>query len=166
MSKDDTAAASRPQTAPHGEAGATSITQASHGIAVATRGQGFYEITGDLAAWLATIRARDGLLTVFIAHTSASLTIQENADPAVRQDLLDALARFAPEEGIYAHAQEGPDDMPAHIKSMLTSVSLSIPVVSGRPALGTWQGVFVIEHRRMPHRRRVLLSYIGNSAEA
>jgi conserved hypothetical protein TIGR00149 len=140
------------------------IMQSSHGISVATCGQGFYEITGELAAWLGSIRARDGLLTVFIAHTSASLTIQENADPAVREDLLGALARFAPESGIYAHAEEGPDDMPAHIKSMLTSVSLSIPVVAGRLALGTWQGVFMIEHRRAAYRRRILLTYIGSHA--
>jgi secondary thiamine-phosphate synthase enzyme len=140
------------------------MVQASHQLIVATRGKGFTEITGELASWLGTIAAENGLLTVFVCHTSASLTIQENADPNVRRDLLDALEALAPEHEGYAHQEEGPDDMPSHIKSMLTSVSLGIPVKDGRMVLGTWQGVYVIEHRASPHRRTVALSFIGHSA--
>jgi secondary thiamine-phosphate synthase enzyme len=130
-------------------------------LVVPTRGPGLTEITEEIRAWLRDIAASEGLLTVFIAHTSASLTIQENADPDVRRDLVDALARLAPESQSYAHSAEGPDDMPAHIKALLTSVSLSIPVVEGRTALGTWQGVYVIEHRVRQHERRVELHFIG-----
>ena len=140
------------------------MVQASHQLTVATRGKGFTEITGELARWLGTIAAENGLLTVFVCHTSASLTIQENADPNVRRDLLDALEALAPEHEAYAHQEEGPDDMPSHIKSMLTSVSLGIPVKDGRMVLGTWQGVYVIEHRSSPHRRTVALIFIGHSA--
>jgi len=141
------------------------MVQASHELSVATRGKGFTEITGELARWLKTVAAEDGLLTAFVCHTSASLTIQENADPNVRVDLLDALEALAPEHGAYAHQEEGPDDMPSHIKAMLTSVSLSIPVRDGKMTLGTWQGVYVIEHRTSPHRRTVALNFIGHSAE-
>lgn len=102
-----------------------------------------------------------GLLTLFVRHTSASLTIQENADPSVRPDLLDALDRLAPRSHAYRHAQEGPDDMPAHIRSMLTDVSLQVPVSEGRMALGTWQGIYLLEHRDAPHRRQVVLHYLG-----
>jgi secondary thiamine-phosphate synthase enzyme len=140
------------------------MVQASHELTVATGGKGFTEITGELARWLSTIAAEDGLLTVFVRHTSASLTIQENADPNVRVDLLDALEALAPEHKSYAHQEEGPDDMPSHIKSMLTSVSLGIPVKDGRMTLGTWQGVYVIEHRTSPHRRTVVLNFIGHTA--
>lgn len=140
------------------------MVQASHELTVATGGKGFTEITGELARWLSTIAAEDGLLTVFVRHTSASLTIQENADPNVRVDLLDALEALAPEHKTYAHQEEGPDDMPSHIKSMLTSVSLGIPVKDGRMTLGTWQGVYVIEHRTSPHRRTVVLNFIGHTA--
>jgi secondary thiamine-phosphate synthase enzyme len=140
------------------------MVQASHRLTVATRGKGFTEITGELASWLGAIAAADGLLTVFVSHTSASLTIQENADPNVRRDLLDALEALAPENRRYAHQEEGPDDMPSHIKAMLTSVSLSIPVKDGRMTLGTWQGVYLIEHRTSPHRRTVVLSFIGHTA--
>ena len=140
------------------------MVQASHELTVATGGKGFTEITGELARWLSTIAAGDGLLTVFMRHTSASLTIQENADPNVRVDLLDALEAVAPEHGGYAHQEEGPDDMPSHIKAMLTSVSLGIPVKDGRMTLGTWQGVYVIEHRTSPHRRTVVLNFIGHTA--
>ena len=140
------------------------MVQASHELTVATGGKGFTEITGELARWLSTIAAEDGLLTVFMRHTSASLTIQENADPNVRVDLLDALEALAPEHGGYAHQEEGPDDMPSHIKAMLTSVSLGIPVKDGRMTLGTWQGVYVIEHRTSPHRRTVVLTFIGHTA--
>jgi secondary thiamine-phosphate synthase enzyme len=106
------------------------------------------------------------LLTVFVTHTSASLTIQENADPNVRVDLLDALERLVPEDHPYAHHEEGPDDMPSHIKSMLTSVSLSIPVREGAMTLGIWQGLYLIEHRASPNRRQVVLSYIGRLGRA
>ena len=142
------------------------MVQAGHVLSVATRGKGFTEITSELASWLGSIAGENGLLTVFVCHTSASLTIQENADPTVRHDLLDALDALAPEHRPYAHQDEGPDDMPSHIKAMLTSVSLGIPVKDGRMTLGTWQGVYLIEHRASPHRRSVVLSFIGHSAEA
>lgn len=137
------------------------FSQAHHSLAIRTGGPGFTEITRQIRDWLDQIGAVDGLLTVFIAHTSASLTIQENADPDVRSDLRTALDRIAPENAGYRHTVEGPDDMPAHIKSMLTSVSLSIPVLEGRSALGTWQGIYVIEHRARPHERKVELHFIG-----
>jgi len=140
------------------------MVQASHQLTVATRSKGFTEITGELTEWLESIAAADGLLTVFVGHTSASLTIQENADPNVRRDLLDALEELAPESRDYAHQEEGPDDMPSHIKSMLTSVSIGIPVKDGKMTLGTWQGVYVIEHRSSPHRRTITLSFIGHTA--
>jgi secondary thiamine-phosphate synthase enzyme len=140
------------------------MVQANHELRLATPGKGFTEITGELARWLGTIAAENGLLTVFVCHTSASLTIQENADPNVRVDLLDALEALAPEQRNYAHREEGPDDMPSHIKAMLTSASLGIPVKDGRMALGTWQGVYVIEHRTSPHQRTVALSFIGHTA--
>ena len=142
------------------------MVQASHTLNVATRGKGFIEITRELADWVESIAGRDGLLTVFVRHTSASLTIQENADPNVRRDLADALDLLAPEDRRYAHQEEGPDDMPSHIKSMLTSVSLSIPIKDGKMTLGTWQGVYLIEHRASPHQREVALSFIGDSAGA
>ena len=142
------------------------MVQASHVLNVATRGKGFIEITSELARWLESIAGENGLLTVFACHTSASLTIQENADPNVRLDLLDALDALAPEHRSYAHEEEGPDDMPSHIKAMLTSSSLGIPVKDGRMTLGTWQGVYLIEHRASPHQRTMALSFIGHSAEA
>ena len=141
------------------------FVQAGHMLRIATRGKGFTEITEDLRRWLGNIAAEDGLLTVFVCHTSASLIIQENADPNVRRDLMTALEGLAPEGGHYVHAEEGPDDMPSHIKSMLTEVSLSIPVQGGRMVLGTWQGVYLIEHRVAPHGRNVALSFIGRCAE-
>ena len=142
------------------------MVQASHELTVATGGKGFTEITGKLARWLSTIAAEDGLLTVFVRHTSASLTIQENADPNVRRDLLDTLEALAPEHGNYAHQEEGPDDMPSHIKAMLTSVSLSIPVKDGAMLLGTWQGVYLIEHRVASQLRNVAVNFIGHAAGA
>jgi len=144
----------------------TKTGQASHSLTVTTQGKGFIDLTGALAKWLNEIGAAGGLLTVFLRHTSASLTIQENADPNVRRDLLDVLEALAPEGGHYAHQEEGPDDMPSHIKAMLTSVSLGIPVVDGQMALGTWQGVYLIEHRASPHRRTIVLSFIGEAGRA
>jgi secondary thiamine-phosphate synthase enzyme len=135
--------------------------QVRHTIAVATAGQGFYDITGTVRAWLRTVRAEDGLLTLFIRHTSASLVIQENADPDVQTDLLTALEMIAPTRHPWKHSVEGPDDMPAHIRSMVTATSLSIPVLAGEPMLGTWQGIYVAEHRSAPHRRGVVLHYAG-----
>ncbi|OFW71942.1 MAG: hypothetical protein A2W02_05315 [Alphaproteobacteria bacterium RBG_16_64_48] len=142
------------------------MVQASHTLEVTTPGKGFIEITGELARWLESIAGENGLLTVFVCHTSASLTIQENADPNVRLDLADALNLLAPEDRDYAHQEEGPDDMPSHIKAMVTSSTLGIPVKDGRMTLGTWQGVYLIEHRASPHRRSIALSFIGHSAEA
>jgi secondary thiamine-phosphate synthase enzyme len=142
------------------------MVQASHRLTVQTRGKGFTEITRELAGWLELIAGENGLLTVFVCHTSASLVIQENADPNVRRDLIDALEALAPESRAYAHQEEGSDDMPSHIKAMLTAVSLSIPVVGGSMVLGTWQGVYLVEHRAAPHQRNVALSFIGHVAEA
>lgn len=137
------------------------LSQAHHTLYLRTEGEGFLDVTENLADWLRDIAAADGLLTAFLAHTSASLTIQENADPDVRHDLKSALRKIAPESGRYRHSLEGPDDMPAHIKAMLTSVSLSIPVLDGRMMLGTWQGIYLIEHRFQPHRRNLQLHFVG-----
>jgi secondary thiamine-phosphate synthase enzyme len=130
-------------------------------LTVETRGIGFIDITRDVNAFLRECKATDGALTVFLRHTSASLTIQENADPDVQTDLLAALDRFAPQNAGYVHDTEGPDDMPAHIKAMLTDVSLTIPVRDGAAVLGTWQGIYLIEHRRAPHRREIVLQFLG-----
>jgi secondary thiamine-phosphate synthase enzyme len=142
------------------------MVQASHRLTVETKGKGFTEITRELSRWLDGLAADNGLLTAFICHTSASLLIQENADPNVRRDLLDILEALAPEGRPYAHEEEGSDDMPSHIKAMLTAVSLSIPVIAGSMVLGTWQGVYVIEHRVAPHRRAIALNFIGHVALA
>jgi secondary thiamine-phosphate synthase enzyme len=142
------------------------LEQAHHRITIETRGPGFTDVTARLATWLGAIGAGDGLVTLFVRHTSASLTIQENADPDVLRDLADALERAAPRQARYRHGIEGPDDMPAHIKSMLTSTSLGIPVVGGRPALGTWQAVYLVEHRDAPHARELALHYVGSIASA
>ncbi len=131
-------------------------------LSLETSGEGFFEITRDAAAFLETVKARDGALLLYIRHTSASLVIQENADADVRTDLVTALKRLAPAHAGYVHEVEGPDDMPAHIKSMLNGVSLQVPVVNGKLALGTWQGVYVAEHRAHPHRREVVLQFLGN----
>jgi secondary thiamine-phosphate synthase enzyme len=131
-------------------------------LTVETRGRGFRNVTGAIADWVGGTGVSTGLLTVFVRHTSASLTIQENADPDVMADLDDALARLAPEGvGLYRHSLEGPDDMPAHIRAALTATSLTIPVVDGRPGLGTWQGIYLCEHRTSPHRRQIILHLIG-----
>ena len=133
-------------------------------LQVDTRGKGLYEITDSVERWLAEQRAASGLLTVFIQHTSASLTIQENADPDVVYDLNQFFGRIAPEDTrLYRHTTEGPDDMPAHIRSALTLTQLSIPVEQGRMALGTWQGIYVFEHRARAHRRSVVLHLMSDS---
>ena len=130
-------------------------------LAVDTPGEGFVEITRDVARFLADARAREGAVLLYLRHTSASLTIQENADPDVRTDLVTALRRLAPEHGPWVHDTEGPDDMPAHVKSLLTGISLHVPVIGGAVALGTWQGIYVAEHRARAHRREVVMQFIG-----
>ena len=137
------------------------MRQAFHRLSVATRGKGLYDITRDVRDWLAIEGARDGLLSLFCRHTSASLLINENADPDVRADLAAYFERIAPEGGPYIHDAEGPDDMPAHVRAALTQTHLSIPVQSGAMLLGTWQGVYLFEHRRAPHTREVALHFIG-----
>jgi secondary thiamine-phosphate synthase enzyme len=137
---------------------------ASATLAVETTGEGLIEITRDAQDFIARAEAGDGLLFAFVRHTSASLTIQENADPDVRVDLVTALRRLAPADAGWVHDTEGPDDMPAHVKAMLTGVSLQIPVVRGELALGTWQGLYLIEHRARPHRREVVLQFVGSRA--
>ena len=131
-------------------------------LTIETPGQGFLEITGEVAQFLNESKARDGALTLFLRHTSASLVIQENADPDVRRDLVTALNRLAPADAGWIHEVEGPDDMPAHIKSMVNGVSLVIPVIGGALGLGTWQGIYLAEHRQRPHRREVTLQFIGS----
>ena len=140
----------------------TPLVQERTELTIEGAGPAMLDLTQRIGAWLAQVKARDGLLTVFLRHTSASLTIQENGDPKVRADLIDALGRLAPESSAYRHNAEGPDDMPAHIKSMLTSVSLSIPVFEHAMALGQWQSLYLIEHRRRAAPRSVLLHYIGS----
>jgi len=138
------------------------MRQASTALEVPTSGQRLYEITREVARWVAEQDMREGLLTIFCRHTSASLLIQENAAPEVRDDLIAFFARIAPEDrNLYAHDDEGPDDMPAHLKTALTQVSLTIPLIDGRLALGTWQGIYLFEHRRQPHRRSVALHLLG-----
>lgn len=127
-----------------------------------TRGKGLYDVSGQIAGWVRSTGLSTGLLTLFIQHTSASLTIQENADPDVILDLNDHFERLVPQDNrLYRHTVEGPDDMPAHIRTALTGVQLSIPIVEGRPALGAWQGIYVFEHRTSPHRRSVVLHIAG-----
>jgi secondary thiamine-phosphate synthase enzyme len=133
-------------------------------LTVQTSGRGFVDLTADIAGFVKDAGAREGAVTLFIRHTSASLTIQENADPSVLGDLMTALDRLAPENAGWRHATEGPDDMPAHIRTMLTATSLQIPVLRGELALGTWQAIYLIEHRRRPHRREIVLQFIGASA--
>jgi secondary thiamine-phosphate synthase enzyme len=138
------------------------MKQAAQTLHVATRGKGLYEFTAELERWVYAQGFAMGLLTVFVCHTSASLVIQENADPDVVHDLNDFFGRIAPEDSLlYRHTLEGPDDMPAHIRAALTQTQLSIPLLTGRLALGTWQGVYLFEHRRAPHRRTVALHLVG-----
>jgi secondary thiamine-phosphate synthase enzyme len=136
-------------------------TMASAVLAVETSGKGFIEITREAARFLEDIKADDGVLLLFLRHTSASLVIQENADPDVRTDLVTALDRVAPADAGWIHQIEGADDMPAHVKSMLNGISLHVPVAGGALALGTWQGIYVAEHRKRPHRREVTLQFLG-----
>ena len=135
---------------------------ASTSLQVQTRGTGFIDITRSAVNFIGQARAGDGILLIYLRHTSASLAIQENADPDVQTDLIAALDRLAPENAPWIHDMEGPDDMPAHFKAMLNGVSLHIPVVDGRLGLGTWQGIYLVEHRRRPHSREVMLQYIGS----
>jgi secondary thiamine-phosphate synthase enzyme len=138
------------------------LTQHTHSIQISTRGKGLYPFTREVAQWVASLKIETGLLTVFVQHTSASLAIQENADPDVVRDLADYFERLAPEnDARYRHQDEGPDDMPAHIRAALTATSLTIPVVRARMALGTWQGLYLFEHRAAAHRRSVVLHLVG-----
>lgn len=137
------------------------MEQATRSITVVTPGRGLIDITGQVAAFVGGQSIATGLLTIFCRHTSASLLIQENADPDVLHDLETFFRKIAPEGGHYRHEDEGPDDMPAHIRSALTQSSLSIPVVAGRPALGIWQAIYLYEHRAASHRRQLVLHLIG-----
>jgi secondary thiamine-phosphate synthase enzyme len=137
------------------------LKQAVQQLEITTRGQGLYEFTSSTQEWLGRQGIRTGLVTIFCRHTSASLLIQENADPTVKRDLTAYFGRIAPENGPYVHDSEGPDDMPAHLKTALTSVQLSIPVMDGEMVLGTWQGIYLFEHRTRAHRREIVLHVIG-----
>lgn len=132
-------------------------------LTVQTPGRGFTDLTSEVVKFITEANAGDGALTLFIRHTSASLTIQENADPAVLVDLTTALSRLAPENAGWTHETEGPDDMPAHVKTMLTQTSLHVPVLGGKLALGTWQAIYLVEHRARPHRREVVLQFTGSN---
>ena len=132
-------------------------------LTVQTSGAGFVDLTREVASFVGDVSAKEGAVTLFIRHTSASLTIQENADPSVLDDLMMALKRLAPENAGWTHDTEGPDDMPAHVKTMLTAASLQIPVLNGKLALGTWQAVYLIEHRARPHRREIVLQFVGRA---
>jgi secondary thiamine-phosphate synthase enzyme len=138
------------------------MRQATHILSIQTRGRGLIELTRDVVAWVESQRVDKGLLTLFCRHTSASLLIQENAAPEVKTDIENFFAAIAPEDpSRYVHADEGPDDMPAHLRTALTGVNLAIPVIDGAPALGVWQGVYLFEHRRRPHKREIALHLIG-----
>jgi secondary thiamine-phosphate synthase enzyme len=142
---------------------ASAATIMSSLLTVQTSGAGFVDLTAEIAKFVREAGAKEGAVTLFIRHTSASLTIQENADPTVLDDLSAALDRLAPEDAGWRHDTEGPDDMPAHVKTMLTATSLHIPVLKGELALGTWQAIYLIEHRARPHRREVVLQFIGSA---
>jgi len=137
------------------------MKQAQHLLEVTPARRGLHEITEAVVAWVARQDLAQGLLTLFLRHTSASLLIQENADPTVRSDMEAYFERIAPESAIYEHDTEGPDDMPAHIRTALTQTHLAIPIVNGEPALGTWQGIYLFEHRRAPHTRELVLHLVG-----
>jgi secondary thiamine-phosphate synthase enzyme len=142
----------------------TTATIVSSRLAVQTPGRSFLDLTAEVAGFVRDAGAIEGAVTLFIRHTSASLTIQENADSTVLMDLTTALDRLAPEHAGWRHDTEGPDDMPAHIKTMLTATSLQIPVLDGDLALGTWQAIYLIEHRARPHRREIVLQFAGKIA--
>jgi secondary thiamine-phosphate synthase enzyme len=146
------------RTAPSAVTADTLVTSV---LTVQTSGTGFVDLTAEVAKFVQEAAAREGAVTLFIRHTSASLTIQENADPTVLDDLLTVLGRLAPENAGWRHDTEGPDDMPAHIKTMLTATSLHIPVLKRELALGTWQAIYLIEHRARPHRREIVLQFAG-----
>jgi secondary thiamine-phosphate synthase enzyme len=133
-------------------------------LVLETPGEGFTEITREAARFVEQSGGGDGVLLLYLRHTSASLVIQENADPDVQTDLVTALHRLAPADGPWVHTAEGPDDMPGHIKAMLAGISLHVPVRGGTLALGTWQGIYLVEHRARPHRREVMLQFIGSKA--
>jgi secondary thiamine-phosphate synthase enzyme len=137
------------------------MRQAQHQLSIATSGKGLVEITQQVKRWVAEQGIATGLFTLYCRHTSASLLIQENADPAVQTDLANFFEEIAPETRPYVHGTEGPDDMPAHIRTALTHTSLAIPVVAGKLVLGTWQGIYLFEHRRAPHQREVVMHLIG-----
>ena len=138
------------------------LRQLTHRLTLRTRGRGLHEITPAVARWCEESGLRTGLLTAFVRHTSASLLVQENADPAVQADLERFLARLVPDgDPLFRHRDEGPDDMPAHVRAALTQTQLAIPVAGGRLALGTWQGVYLYEHRHRPHRREIALHLLG-----
>jgi secondary thiamine-phosphate synthase enzyme len=140
---------------------AASDVVAQAALVIETKGEGFTDITGDATRFLSEIAALDGLLFLFLRHTSASLVIQENADPDVQADLITALRRLAPADAGWVHDVEGPDDMPAHVKTMLAGVSLHVPVAAGALGLGTWQAIYLAEHRARPHRREITLQFVG-----
>jgi secondary thiamine-phosphate synthase enzyme len=138
------------------------MRQALRELSIVTRGRGFYEFTDEAAAWISKNNFQTGLLTLHLRHTSASLLIQENADPEVRRDLEAFFARLAPDgDQLFVHTAEGDDDMPAHIRTALTAVNLSIPVAAGRLTLGTWQGIYLWEHRHASHSRKIVMHFIG-----
>jgi secondary thiamine-phosphate synthase enzyme len=138
------------------------LRQALHELTIATRGRGFYDFTPEVEAWVSEVGFKNGLVTLHLQHTSASLLIQENADPDVRADLERFFARLVPDgDPLFKHTMEGEDDMPAHVRTALTTVNLGIPVIGGRLALGTWQAIYLWEHRRASHHRRVALHFVG-----
>jgi len=143
---------------------ASSVVSSS--LTVRTSGRGFFDLTAEIAKFVQETSAIEGQVTLFIRHTSASLTIQENADSTVLKDLTTALDRLAPEDFGWSHDTEGPDDMPAHVKTMLSATSLQIPVMKGKLMLGTWQAIYLIEHRRRPHAREVVIQFVGRTGEA
>ena len=153
-----TASKSFSRTAPS-TVGAASIVSSL--LSVQTPGRGFTDLTAEVAKFVEDAGAREGTVTLFVRHTSASLSIQENADPSVLDDLMTALDRLAPENAGWRHDTEGPDDMPAHVKTMLTATSLQIPVLKSELVLGTWQAIYLIEHRMRPHRREIVLQFTG-----
>ena len=139
------------------------MRQETRELRTSTRGRGLYELTDEIVSWVRSCGMREGLLTLHVRHTSASLLIQENADPQVQVDMESFLARLVPDgDPIFDHISEGPDDMPAHVRSALTATTLSIPVLDGVPALGTWQGIYLYEHRTAPHHRKIAAHLLGD----